>query len=174
MELIHKLKRTAPIIAAMLTAFCVGTALTDYEAPIYAAGPQELAASNDAGNKTIKKLAQKQLPSREGKNAGSAKGSTSIGTASDPGEYRDGTYTGSAQGYGGRISLEVVVSKGNIDEIHVVSATKEDAAYWNMAKQLIPQIIKKQTTEIDTISGATFSSIGILNATAEALNQAIK
>lgn len=93
----------------------------------------------------------------------------------DPGsKYRDGTYTGSAQGYGGRISLEVVVSKGNIDEIHVVSAAKEDAAYWNMAKQLIPQIIKKQTTEIDTISGATFSSIGILNATAEALNQAIK
>lgn len=88
--------------------------------------------------------------------------------------YRDGTYTASAEGYGGPICLEVVIKEGSIDEIQVISAAKEDAAYWNMAKQLIPRIKEEQTADIDTVSGATYSSVGILNAAADALNQALE
>lgn len=171
MELIHKLKRTAPIIAAMLTAFCVGTALTDYEAPIYAAGPQELAASNDAGNKTIKKLAQKQLPSREGKNAGSARGSTSMGTASDPGEYWDGTYTGTAMGFRGPITVKVTIREGEIAAIRITK-TSDDGAYLQRASAVINRIIKSQNSNVDTVSGATYSSVGIIKAVRNALEKA--
>ena len=100
--------------------------------------------------------------------------SESNASAENRSGYEDGTYTGSAQGYGGSVCLQVVIKKGAIDEIQLVSAAGEDAAYWNMAKQLIPRIVEEQTTDIDTVSGATFSSTGILNAAADALNQAIK
>ena len=52
------------------------------------------------------------------------------------------------------------------------TAEKEDGAYLTMAEDIIPKIIDAQTSEVDTISGATFSSTGIKNATAQALESA--
>ena len=56
--------------------------------------------------------------------------------------------------------------------VDIVSAEKEDGAYLTMAEDIIPKIIDAQTSEVDTISGATFSSTGIKNATAQALESA--
>ena len=78
--------------------------------------------------------------------------------------YKDGTYTGEADGFGGTIQVEVKIEKSKIAEINVISAEKEDGAYLSMAKDIIPKIIDAQSADIDTISGATFSSTGIKNA----------
>lgn len=43
-----------------------------------------------------------------------------------------------------------------------------------MAKDIIPKILDAQSAEVDTISGATFSSTGIKNATKQALDKAVK
>lgn len=88
--------------------------------------------------------------------------------------YKDGTYTGEADGFGGTIQVEVKIEKSKIAEINVISAEKEDGAYLSMAKDIIPKIIDAQSADIDTISGATFSSIGIKNASEQALEKAVK
>ena len=92
----------------------------------------------------------------------------------DPTNYKDGTYTGEADGFGGTIQVEVKIEKNKIAEINVVSAEKEDGAYLSMAKDIIPKIIDAQSADIDTISGATFSSTGIKNASEQALEKAVK
>ena len=61
-----------------------------------------------------------------------------------------------------------------IAEINVVSAEKEDGAYLSMAKDIIPKIIDAQSADVDTVSGATFSSTGIKNASEQALEKAVK
>ena len=88
--------------------------------------------------------------------------------------YKDATYTGEADGFGGTIQVEVKIEKSKIAEINVISAEKEDGAYLSMAKDIIPQIIDAQSADIDTISGATFSSTGIKNASEQALEKAVK
>ena len=88
--------------------------------------------------------------------------------------YEDGTYIGEADGFGGKIQVEVKIEKSKITEINVVSAEKEDGAYLSMAKDIIPKIIDSQSADVDTLSGATFSSTGIKNASEQALEKAVK
>lgn len=95
-------------------------------------------------------------------------------TDSATGNYKDGTYQGEADGFGGTITVEVKIEKGKVTGIDVVSAEKEDGAYLSMAKDIIPEIIEAQSAEVDTISGATFSSTGIKNASQEALEKAVE
>ena len=90
------------------------------------------------------------------------------------GSYKDGTYTGEADGFGGTVAVEVTVKDGKIEAVEVTSAEKEDGAYLAMAEDIIPKIIEAQSAEVDTISGATFSSTGIKNAAEQALEQAVK
>ena len=93
---------------------------------------------------------------------------------SDDSNYKDGTYQGEAEGFGGTVAVEVKVEKEKITAVEIVSAQKEDGAYLSMAKDIIPKIIEAQSTDVDTISGATFSSTGIKNASQEALEKAVK
>ena len=50
----------------------------------------------------------------------------------------------------------------------------KNGSYLTMAKDIIPKILDAQSAEVDTISGATFSSTGIKNATKQALEKAVK
>lgn len=86
--------------------------------------------------------------------------------------YADGTYSGEAQGFGGPVAVDVTVSGGAITDITITSAEHEDGAYLSMAEDIIPAIIESQSADVDTISGATFSSTGIKDAVAQALEKA--
>ena len=86
--------------------------------------------------------------------------------------YKDGTYTGEADGYGGTIQVEVTLASDEITSINVVSAPGEDSAYLSQAESVINSILSAQSTDVDTVSGATFSSTGILNAVDVALGKA--
>ena len=86
--------------------------------------------------------------------------------------YKDGTYTGEADGYGGTIQVEVTLVSDEITSINVVSAPGEDSAYLSQAESVIDSILSAQSTDVDTVSGATFSSTGILNAVDDALGKA--
>ncbi|MCC8150296.1 MAG: FMN-binding protein [Lachnospiraceae bacterium] len=90
----------------------------------------------------------------------------------ESGEYADGVYQGTADGFGGDITVEVTVEDGRIAEIAIVSVENEDGAYLTMAEDIIDDILEAQSAEVDTISGATFSSTGIRDAVAEALASA--
>lgn len=94
-------------------------------------------------------------------------------TAASAGVWKDGTYEGEATGYGGPIKVSVVVSGGKVTSIGVLSHTGEDDAYYSMAEAVIPAVIDAQSTAVDTVSGATFSSNGILGAVDDALGKAV-
>lgn len=86
--------------------------------------------------------------------------------------YRDGVYIASAEGYGGPIVLQVTISGGKIADIGVVSAEGESSSYFTRARRVISAILESGTPDVDSISGATYSSVGIRNAVQGALAQA--
>lgn len=86
--------------------------------------------------------------------------------------YKDGTYTGSAQGFGAAITVQVTLANDEITDIQVTSAPGEDSAYLSQGEGVISSIISAQSTDVDTVSGATFSSTGIINAVVDALGKA--
>ena len=88
------------------------------------------------------------------------------------GAYSDGIYQGSAAGFGGDIVVEVTVKDGNIAKIDILSHDGEDDEYFNNAKSLTEDILAAQSTDVDTVSGATYSSNGIIGAVNNALEEA--
>ncbi len=88
------------------------------------------------------------------------------------GQYQDGVYTGSAEGFKGTTTVQVRVENGNIKEILILS-NSDDAAFFDKAESgVLNQILTQQTTQVDTVSGATYSSNGIINAVQNALSSA--
>lgn len=88
--------------------------------------------------------------------------------------YQDGVYTGKANGFGGTVKVEVVIELGKINKISILDASKEDPAYVTMAQEVIEDMLSSQTVEVDAVSGATFTSNGIINAVANALEGMVK
>ena len=86
--------------------------------------------------------------------------------------YKNRTYEGSGTGYGGTITVQVTLEDDTITAVSVVSAPGEDSAYLSQGENVIGSIISEQSTDVDTISGATFSSTGILEAVNDALSKA--
>ena len=103
-------------------------------------------------------------------NADNTETATSTDTA-DP-VYKDGTYIGDGQGFGGNIQVQITIADDTLTDIQVVSAEKEDSAYLSQGKAVIDRILEAQSTDVDTVSGATFSSTGILMAVEDALGKA--
>lgn len=83
--------------------------------------------------------------------------------------YADGTYEGSAQGYGGPVSVRVTISGGRITQIEILDASGETASFFSRAKTLVDTVLQRQSWDVDTVSGATYSSKGILGAIRNAL-----
>lgn len=86
--------------------------------------------------------------------------------------YKNGTFEGSGTGYGGTITVQVTLQDDTITDVNVTSAPGEDSAYLAQGENVINSIISEQSTDVDTVSGATFSSTGILEAVNDALTKA--
>lgn len=85
------------------------------------------------------------------------------------GNFKDGTFKASAKGRNGNIELEVVVKDGSISEIKILSH-KETETIFDPAKDIIiKNIIAKQSTNVDVVSGATLSSKAIIEAVSKAI-----
>lgn len=99
---------------------------------------------------------------------------TSSNTAqNNASKYKDGTYTGSGTGYkGGTTKISVTVSDGKISSIQAISNQDTPKFYQRAEGTIIKSIISKQSTSVDTVSGATYSSKGIMSAVTNALNEA--
>ena len=88
-----------------------------------------------------------------------------------PSIYLDGIYTAEAMGFEGQITVQVTVAEDKITDITILSAEDEEE-YLSRAKQVIPAILEEQSPNVDAVSGATYSSTGILNAVKLALAKA--
>ena len=92
-------------------------------------------------------------------NTGSTTGSNS-GQAES--KYKDGP------GYHGPVKVSVKIEGGKIRDISILENT-DDAEYFDRAKSLINDILNKQSTDVSVVSGATYSSNGIIGAVNSAL-----
>lgn len=102
--------------------------------------------------------------------------STSLSSSSvtTTGPFIDGTYSGSAAGYRGETSVQVTVENGYIAQISVLD-TGDDAEFFSQAKSgVIAGILAAQSVGVDTVTGATYSSRGIIDAVSNALASALK
>ena len=86
--------------------------------------------------------------------------------------YKDGTYYGSGTGFGGKLTVEVVVQNGKIVSVTLVENEGDDHPYIDNASALLQSIVAAQSTNVDAVSGATYSSAGLIEAVRNALAQA--
>lgn len=91
-------------------------------------------------------------------------------TAADTaGQFADGVYTGTGNGFRGATNVTVTVENGEITDITVNSYSDDQQFFSRAESGVIADIIKSQSTDVDAVSGATFSSNGIKEAVADAL-----
>lgn len=86
--------------------------------------------------------------------------------------YHDGIYEGSAYGFGDLITVSVTLKNGKMTDISVISADGEDKPYYTQSLTVLDKMLSTQSTEVDTVSGATLTSEGIIEAVADALGKA--
>ena len=85
--------------------------------------------------------------------------------------YKDGDFYGQAQGFRGNVKVCVTIKDSKIKSIKVVKS-QDDKAYFDKATTLLSKIVTNQTTNVDTVSGATYSSNGLIGAVRNALDKA--
>ena len=144
-----KLKSFAPVLSVALVTACVAGSLSGYKEPVYAAKKTEAVE-----DKTLKTTSSEKTEKKS-----NAKGSFDLA---------DGVYKGTGTGYAGDITVSVQIKDKQIVAIDILSSS-DDAAFFNRAKAVIDRIIEGQTLDVDTVSGATFSSNGIISAVKNAL-----
>ena len=86
-------------------------------------------------------------------------------------KLKDGQYTGVAQGFSGPITVRVTIANGSITNVEILSHS-DDAPYFAKAMSVVSRILGKPGKTVDTVSQATYSSRGIINAVNNALSKA--
>lgn len=86
--------------------------------------------------------------------------------------YADGTHIGTGEGYNGTITVAVRIADGQITGVTVVS-TSDDGSYWQSATAIIDEVVEKKSVDVDSVSGATYSSKGLKEAISNALATAV-
>lgn len=110
-----------------------------------------------------------------GQESGNTPAATPVPTpaknVAEPDAYKDGTYTGTGSGFAGQLTVKVKISGGKIAQIQITNTSDGDE-YISKAKALLNTMLDKQSTNVDVVSGATFSSNGIIEAVRNALSKA--
>jgi uncharacterized protein with FMN-binding domain len=89
-------------------------------------------------------------------------------------QFKDGVFTGEATGFRPGLKVSVEITDNEIVSIQVTDHNEVNFRFYAGPIQEIPQeIIEAQSTDVDTVSGATFTSIGIINAVNDALSKAL-
>jgi fumarate reductase flavoprotein subunit len=88
-------------------------------------------------------------------------------------KYEDGTYYGKGEGHHGEIKVEVLVESSKIIEVEIVEDYEIPGLREIVFKEISNKIIKKNTWQVDDISGATLTSKGVKEAVENALNEVV-
>ncbi len=82
----------------------------------------------------------------------------------------DGTYEGTAEGFHDEIRLSVTVEGGEIVDIDVISQSEREDLWEDVWATVPDEIISRQSTDVDTVSGATWTSEAVVEAVLAALD----
>mgnify|MGYP000031406325 FL=1 len=162
-------KKILPVLGFLPTAVlavCIAVSLGDYTAPVLSLDAAGSETGTQTGTLTTEKRKERKTAAVTTKAPAPA-----VTPVSESGTYRDGTYTGTGTGFSGPITVQVVIEGGKIKDITVVSST-DDSPYLQNASALLKQIVALQSTNVDTVSGATYSSVGLISAVRDALQKA--
>ena len=92
-------------------------------------------------------------------------------SSKDSKQAADGAWVGHGVGKHGDVEVEVATKDGNIERITVLKS-RETTGMGDVAMQeLTDLIVDNQTLDVDTVSGATLSSMAFVDAVADALDQ---
>lgn len=152
-------KGITAIIPAVCLAVLMVTVLTGYKTP----QAKKYEASETEDISQIKEALAKESTAAMAETT--KKNTTKKGDI----DVKDGTYKGSANGYGGKVTVNVTVSKKTMTAIDIVSAPGETDSFFHRAKGVIDEMLTAQSTDVDVVSGATYSSNGIIGAVKNAL-----
>ena len=143
-------------------------------------------ADNAAGNKgSVESIGNGEEKSDSSEKALEASGDKASANSSDgfsdskgsdansaSGAYKDGEYLGKASAYNGNVEVKVTISGGKMTAIDIVKTKDDEDYFFDAQKKVIPEILEKQSTDVDAVAGATTSSEGIAHAVEKALEQA--
>ena len=152
-------KGITAVIPAVCLAVLMVTVLTGYKTP----QAKKYEASETEDISQIKEALAKESTAAMAETT--KKNTTKKGDI----DVKDGTYKGSANGYGGKVTVNVTVSKKTMTAIDIVSAPGETDSFFHRAKGVIDEMLTAQSTDVDVVSGATYSSNGIIGAVKNAL-----
>ena len=152
-------KGITAVIPAVCLAVLMVTVLTGYKTP----QAKKYEASETEDISQIKEALAKESTAAMAETT--KKNTTKKGAI----DVKDGTYKGSANGYGGKVTVNVTVSKKTMTAIDIVSAPGETDSFFQRAKGVIDEMLTAQSTDVDVVSGATYSSNGIIGAVKNAL-----
>ena len=155
-------KGITAVIPAVCLAVLMVTVLTGYKTP----QAKKYEASETEDISQIKEALAKESTAAT---AETTKKNTTKKGKKGAIDVKDGTYKGSANGYGGKVTVNVTVSKKTMTAIDIVSAPGETDSFFNRAKGVIDEMLTAQSTDVDVVSGATYSSNGIIGAVKNAL-----
>ena len=140
------------------------------------------AAENKGSVESIGNGEEKSNSSEKASEASGDKASTNSSNASSDsqatdedsisGAYKDGECFGKASAYNGNVEVKVTISGGKITAIDIVKTKDDEEYFFDAQKKVIPEILEKQSTDVDAVAGATTSSEGIAHAVQKALEQA--
>ena len=142
------------------------------------------AAENKGSVESIGNGEEKSNSSEKAVEASGDKASTNSSNASSDsqatdedsisGAYKDGECFGKASAYNGNVEVKVTISGGKITAIDIVKTKDDEEYFFDAQKKVIPEILEKQSTDVDAVAGATTSSEGICHAVQKALEEAKK
>lgn len=142
------------------------------------------AAENKGSVESIGNGEEKSNSSEKASEASGDKASTNSSNASSDsqatdedsisGAYKDGECFGKASAYNGNVEVKVTISGGKITAIDIVKTKDDEEYFFDAQKKVIPEILEKQSTDVDAVAGATTSSEGICHAVQKALGEAKK
>lgn len=173
MSILKKLRSLAPALSAVVVAACIGISLHGYSTPVYAVDIPETTKNQtdeDASEQENADAAEKEK--KEDKKKDEDKKEEQKSTAKGSFDVSDGTYYGTGTGFAGKIKVAVTVKDKQITAIEIVENEADDDTFFSRAKGVIDKIISGQTLEVDVVSGATYSSNGIISAVKNALTGA--
>ncbi len=173
MSILKKLRSLAPALSAVVVAACIGVSLHGYSTPVYAVDiPETTKNQTDEDTSEQENADTAEKEKKEDKKKDEDKKEEQKSTAKGLFDVSDGTYYGTGTGFAGKIKVAVTVKDKQITAIEIVENEADDDTFFSRAKGVIDKIISGQTLEVDVVSGATYSSNGIISAVKNALTGA--
>lgn len=166
----------ALVVTAAVTGingeFSAAKALIPEVSPAYAQAASDTKTKKAGGVKVKKQALSGNKTTTGGASSGGSR-TVNHDSSLDGQTYKDGVYTGNGRGYNGILTVQVTILKGKVFKAVLVANQGDDLPYLNRAKAVLSAIVRTQNTKVDAVSGATYSSVGLITAVENALKKAI-